>query len=910
MASLLIGVMIWTMLFMPCESSFPTYYANNKPALAQPNYGVIFRPVQKHFVATDSIHQLYFQLKFPKLTKLPDLPIMTQQNCDKLKDNRLKPSTYFYNSYREHINQTHYEWHVTHRMDQQAIAAKRTICNQTVKFLKEFNDRYVAYKAEIEHSYSTLQEMLKSKTEIPKECRKKAILGFLAPLFGSVFGLASNNQIKQIQNNMETVLYNQDLLANETQNIKSKLITFANAKSQRIDNLWTAVTEINTNAQRTQKTLQQLTTRTARYLNMMDNDIADLYRWVQQLTEMHDNTNLLLIDCALIKQKLDIWHASINGLASGLLPEQLISQSDVSAALKSVEQKLIDHYPAFKLIHGSSDIQYYFLHDVATSFVRENNDELEVIIHVGLLLSTMNNKYDIYQMDVHPVPLMSNESEHTNGYTILDSETTPDFFVLTSNNQFFTELSTAQYLFCESLQDTTCPLLATIYASQKGSCAGALYFNRNDEVARLCTFIIHPNTPVHDQITYISDSTYLVSAPNNQYTIECPGMAQQQYHGHYDLVKVPCACAVHTKQLRLPLSLAACTDKTHEVTVSFPKNAVQIQLFQIDDPNLNEPETKPPYFEIPEEFGSVNLQKFQQIDDKFKVDMHQAALISGGNTIKLRKLHPVVINSSIMNWNTILVYLAMGVSVANLILLAILAVRHHMQLKTVWPVLAVLKQQIQNEQASAARIMTKDTVTEEGIDYTGDNILVYCTCICIIVSLITIVYLGAKLLKKLEQIRANRKYNYHTDLFFNLSDLHNSVEVKVASFPTCIANVSIELLPDIKNIEVKMRQCQKPMIQILWFEPFKVKCDDVRFTFAGAQESKTVTRRIAELLQQALYAPTTVRDKLYSRYRLQCNCTCRGARQIIHHFAPEKFNLQTRMDDRESQELRPLRMKS
>ena len=97
--------LIWATLWPQCECSFPTVYANNKPSLARPNYGVIFRPVQKHFVATDSVHQLYFQLKFPTLTKLPDLPIMTQQNCDKLKDNRLKPSTYFYNAYREHINQ-------------------------------------------------------------------------------------------------------------------------------------------------------------------------------------------------------------------------------------------------------------------------------------------------------------------------------------------------------------------------------------------------------------------------------------------------------------------------------------------------------------------------------------------------------------------------------------------------------------------------------------------------------------------------------------------------------------------------------------------------------------------------------------------------------------------------------------
>ena len=101
---------------------------------------------------------------------------------------------------------------------------------------------------------------------------------------------------------------------------------------------------------------------------------------------------------------------------------------------------------------------------------------------------------------------------------------------------------------------------------------------------------------------------------------------------------------------------------------------------------------------------------------------------------------------------------------------------------------------------------------------------------------------------------------------------------------------------------------KNPTIQMVWFEKFQIKCDDIKFQFTGKQQSKTVTHNIAALIQQALYAPTTVRDKLCSSYRLQCNCTCKGTRHIIYHFTPEKFNLQTRLDENESQELRPLRM--
>ena len=295
----------------------------------------------------------------------------------------------------------------------------------------------------------------------------------------------------------------------------------------------------------------------------------------------------------------------------------------------------------------------------------------------------MNNKYDIYQIDAQPVPLMNNESKYDIGYTILDTETTPDFFVLTSDNQFFTELTTAQYLYCVSLQDTTCPLLTTIYASLKGSCAGALHFNRNEEVARLCTFIIYPNKAMHDQITYISHSTYLVSAPQNEYTIQCPGMAQQQYHGRYNLVSVPCACAVNTEKLRLPPSLAACNDKKHEVVISFPKNTVQLQLFEIKEMELNVPDVNPPQFTVPKKFESVNLQEYKHIDDTFKVDMQRAVLISGGDTIHLKKIKPIQTQSNFIDWTTILIYVSLAVSVANMILVVILTIKAPYKIKCI-----------------------------------------------------------------------------------------------------------------------------------------------------------------------------------------------------------------------------------
>ena len=110
--------------------------------------------------------------------------------------------------------------------------------------------------------------------------------------------------------------------------------------------------------------------------------------WTKMSAAMSDNAHLLLLDCMVISSQLNAWRRSIQGLANGILPQELISVHDMSAALNDIASHLESDYPTFKLIHDAEDVQYYYLNDVASAFVRMEAGRLNVIIHVAVPIST------------------------------------------------------------------------------------------------------------------------------------------------------------------------------------------------------------------------------------------------------------------------------------------------------------------------------------------------------------------------------------------------------------------------------------------------------------------------------------------------------------------------------------------
>ena len=213
-----------------------------------------------------------------------------------------------------------------------------------------------------------------------------------------------------------------------------------------------------------------------------------MFQWLKMVTEISDNANLLLLDCLVINSKFGAWRRGIRGLANGQIPEELITVTDMVKALHDIENELEQHYPRFRLIHGPNDVQYYYLNDVSTAFVKYEHGDLSIIVHISLPISTLDVFFNVYAVEVRPVPIMSTNSSVHKGYTILDRSVIADYFVITEDSQFYTDMDGTQYTYCINLRDTTCPILTAIYDKRKYLCSGALFLNDVTAIVKYCKF--------------------------------------------------------------------------------------------------------------------------------------------------------------------------------------------------------------------------------------------------------------------------------------------------------------------------------------------------------------------------------------------------------------------------------------
>ena len=127
MATLMLALLLCLTHSLPCKCAFDTLYHSTKPSQSNPNYGIIFRPIHKHFIATDMTHDLFFHLKFPRWPNLPNMPTLDPSACSKLIDKPFLGSTAVSN-------------------------VKRNLCKQGMTFIQEFKSRYIECYSVILHS--------------------------------------------------------------------------------------------------------------------------------------------------------------------------------------------------------------------------------------------------------------------------------------------------------------------------------------------------------------------------------------------------------------------------------------------------------------------------------------------------------------------------------------------------------------------------------------------------------------------------------------------------------------------------------------------------------------------------------------------------------------------------------------
>ena len=140
-------------------------------------------------------------------------------------------------------------------------------------------------------------------------------------------------------------------------------------------------------------------------------------------------------------------------------------------------------------------------------------------------------------------------------------------------------------------------------------------------------------------IDYVNNGTYLISVPEAYFTLTCPSSATLEYNHAYCLVTVPCACSLNTRKMTLPPSLAQCHMNSTSVEITFPKNAAQLHLFQLDQVNVTDTADREVTFSTPAGFSDIDISEYKSKEETFRIDMKNAQLVSSNKVMQLKTIH-------------------------------------------------------------------------------------------------------------------------------------------------------------------------------------------------------------------------------------------------------------------------------
>ena len=845
-------------------------------------YGTLFRPITHQLVPTTSAHALYFRIVTPAKPVLPPIPWFNISYCNAIgiqqRPRLTRPQILKY------ANFTAEKLKMIARQDNKTetlLIGRLESCLRNVAFVQQFKKRYDSFRRSISHEFQSINDFLSDRVEPTR--KKRAILSFLNPVYTDLFGLATQDSVLQLQDNLKNLLSNQQNIANSSRMNLEAILTLANSSNQRLTNLFDAVSVLSNQANNTQTLLKSVIADTNRELSKHDHYIADVYAAMKVTEVLSNNAHILLLDCQRVQRSLNEWKLAMIALSKSMLPAELISHADMINALKQAESKIRLHYPEFQLLHDSGDSRYYFLTPSVNAFVHDVGPKRELIIHVTLPLSTRKQSFDIYQVDYTPVPLVGlNSSKPGIGYTVLDQSKLPAFYVTSQDLQFHTHLTATQFQYCVTRHDKLCPLLAATMDAQITTCLSALFHNDNEQISTLCPFIVYPMAMLPDRILYAGNSVYLVSSPDSKFTIQCKNKARETHTGLLAIVTLPCSCAVSTSTFLLPPTLEMCSNTVTEIVVKFPVNAIQWQLTGLARPHESWLSETPKLTYATDVPIALDFSRYKKLDRSYEIDVGNALLQGASHTIHLKGIKDLP-KSSWIDIQAFLPLLDLILVIIALVILTLFMFKCYVIYRQFLPVLLILSNQLPKP---ANALQTREE-SQQASTYTAPgqfDIQMFASHVLIII-LMFITYKA--IVHSLHDRHSDMtKPKLLTTFQFVISDLHEISIIDICVLPICSQRVTVQAIPGINSILVEDKLIGRPTVKISWDGPFNFKLANSVFLVNG-QKQVSMPKRLSVLLQRHMYDDQNTDNILFTGYRMQCTCGCLRNKHLVHQFTPK-----------------------
>lgn len=375
---------------------------------------------------------------------------------------------------------------------------------------------------------------------------RRALLPFVGQISRSLFGLATENDIRVLASHMNVLIKQQNQVSRALARHGGDFSSYINQIDGRISNLMTGLKE---NSMLTRILASRISNETTRLKDMFEK-MTSLYG--EQLDQSQS-----------LERYFDRILTSIALLMTGKISPRLIPPSEIKATLNFVQTHLAQE--GYHVVKQNPQYYYEFGQFTVT---RRNNS---LFVAMKFPICSQNVLYKAYKILSYPVPI----NDTSNDATMLTDVN--DFFIISSNHQFHTSLDKSALTQCVGTELKTCKLHPLLKSSSDITCEAALFLDDKVNIKSKCNFRFLKNTTKPHILELPKSKILIYQTPN--FTLRCKGNDKLVKGCSFCIMAIPCQCQLITEKVQFNQKVKLCKNDTRYVSMVYPVNLALLQQF-------------------------------------------------------------------------------------------------------------------------------------------------------------------------------------------------------------------------------------------------------------------------------------------------------------------------------------------
>ena len=427
---------------------------------------------------------------------------------------------------------------------------------------------------------------------------KRALFEFVGSLSHTLFGTATDAELRKIYEHMKNISARASKADTDRETLHQQVRFLANKLES---DLGVVVQTVNATASATAQLAGVISVIKGR-LNELIQQSALHALTAHNLTRSIRLTQLVFQRFTIAQaaiQELNDWLEGVLTLQKGYLSQRLIPLTELSRALKRLQQWTERQPGQFKVYDDPAHLHlYYEMQSVRCIYMDRT---LVVVMKVPYVASPRT--YEVYRIRTFPVPLHGPTEIGQQGYTQVVN--VPDYLAISKDRGTYAELSAGTYNYCTRKWAGFCMDLAVTYPLSHPSCVTATFLDYSHETVKdKCDFKVH-TSPLKPQIQILNSTSYLLINNTQPVRVLCPQQtARHVSNGPIVVAHLPCGCKLSLPHTTIDEASGGCTTNMklaamHPLNFALfahfnltkylqhpPTNVVKHTIPRVDLPNL------------------------------------------------------------------------------------------------------------------------------------------------------------------------------------------------------------------------------------------------------------------------------------------------------------------------------------